>query len=135
MEEKVNHWIVIVATACYGYSTTLGTNVVIPTIDTGSSSSVYRPVHVNPPQLYVFKAKSRAEAEELAIGYRMASIGDSMSIATQTREPSPFGCAESAVVVSPDGKAYTVVRLAKTKKVMREVEEPDGTETIWAEQP
>ena len=102
---------------------------------TGSLGSVHRPIPVDAPQLYVFRAKSRGEAEELAIGYREIRYSDSVSGMTLTRTPSPLGCAESAVVVSPDGKAYTVKRQSKTKKVMREVEEPDGSETIWTERP
>ena len=135
MGEEVNHWIVIVATACSGFRPTLDLNAVTSNIGSSSLSGVYRPIPVDPPQLYVFRAKSRDEAEVFAIGYREIRYSDSVSGMTLTRTPPPLGCAESAVVVSPDGNVYSVKRQPKTKKVMREVEEPDGSEIIWDEKP
>ena len=134
MEESVNPWIVIVATACSGAIGLPNLNAVV-TPDTGYSGSVYSPSVAPAPAISVFRAKTRKEAEELAVGYSERMLDGGIVGLNPIRDWPGVGCSESAVVVSPDGKAYVVKRQSKTKKVMREVEESDGWETVWTERP
>ena len=131
----MNPWIVIIATACSGLPSMVDVVTGTRNHATAYFDSVYQPPIAPAPAISVFRAKSREEAEALATGYRERRLDGAVVALESVRAWPGTGCSESAVVVSPDGKTYIVRPQPKTKKVLREVEEPDGTETIWTEQP
>ena len=124
----MNPWIVIVAAACAPNPPNVVNAVNIP-------PTVYLAPVAPAPSIAVYRASSRAEAEALAIGYRERKLGSGIAALEPTRPSSSYNCSESLVVIAPDGKVYSVSRQQKTKKVTRVVDEPDGTEIVWTEQP
>lgn len=112
-------WVVIVAVSCTSLGVTLTDVSVVASIGVSGSTAVYRGNPPSEPELTFRFADSREEAQEMAT------------------EPTLHGpdCAVSSWVLSPDGKAFRVSRVQRTRKVVREVEEPDGWDAKWDEVP
>lgn len=128
-------WIVIIAVSA-GSSMSLS----VPATFTPalySTPAIYNaPPPPPPPTIIVVRAKTREEAETQARGYYLK--GSAMWTDEKLAVPGllwSHGSSRAVVIIAPDGKVYRVENVEKKKRVMREVEESDGWEMKWTEQP
>ena len=125
-------WIVIVATVAASNALLVPDVYSSPAINLPSTYSVPLPPA---PTISVYRAASKAEAEDIARGYKVTTLEGGIQGVTPVR-PDAFGWSScAAVIITPDGKAYRVTSVERKRKVMREVEESDGWSTVWDEIP